>query len=243
MSTDYAAKEREFLASLAADTGRDLDAWMAEISAKGLADKNDIIDWLRREGFPFWKASWLERIHHNAGQPLYADHPVAEDVGTIDPSRLTSLPAGPPVLPVSPAQRAPPVAAASSAAPRPAALAPSSLDELLARAKAFRPLAVFLMSAIGRIVAQAQFTARGGCIAVAAPAEFATIGISARELRLGLALGEGHPLAVAKLRPATPAARLPPRMTHMAVLTDARQIDADLLALIAAANAAVNVVP
>ena len=49
MSTDYAGKEREFLATLAADTGRDLGAWMAEISAKGLADKNDIIDWLRRE--------------------------------------------------------------------------------------------------------------------------------------------------------------------------------------------------
>ena len=67
MSTDYAAKEREFLDSLKADTGRDLSEWMAAIRAQALPHRNDIIDWLRQQGFMFSRASWLERIH-NAGR-------------------------------------------------------------------------------------------------------------------------------------------------------------------------------
>src|SRR5690606_7855327 len=72
VSTDYGEKERQFLETLEADTGRGLDAWMAAIAAAGLADRNDIIDWLRRQGFMFSKASWIERIHNNGGRPLYA---------------------------------------------------------------------------------------------------------------------------------------------------------------------------
>lgn len=246
MSTDYAGKERDFLATLAADTGRDLAAWMAEISAKGLADKNDIIDWLRREGFPFWKASWLERIHHNGGQPIYEDHPRAEEAGADAPSvaaadepqgDVPSLRAGAIASHVQPSEPcAPPATVPHSA--------PSSLDELLARAKAYRPLAAFLMSAIGKAVPEAQFAPRGSHISVAAPAEFAAIGIGARELRLGLALGAAPPsTALERLRPTSAAARLPRGMTHFAVLTDARQVDADLLGLVAVANAAVNAIP
>ena len=52
---------------------------------------------------------------------------------------------------------------------------------------------MFLMSAIEKIVPQSQFTVRASHIAIGAPAEFAVIGISARDLRLGLALG-GAPL-------------------------------------------------
>jgi hypothetical protein len=245
MSTDYAGKEREFLATLAADTGRDLGAWMAEISAKGLADKNDIIDWLRREGFPFWKASWLERIHHNGGQPLYCDHPNLDDAGPGAPAVARGEFRGtPPPISAAPSQSSiePPAPCAPSATVPPSA--PSSLDELLARAKAYRPLAAFLMSAIGKAVPEAQFAARSSHISVAAPAEFAAIGIGARELRLGLALGAATPSpALERLRPASAAARLPSGMTHFAVLTDARQVDADLLALVAAANAAVNAIP
>ena len=73
MAVDYGAKEREFLAGLQADTGRDLAQWMAAIDGAGLAHRNDIIDWLRRQGFMFSKASWLERIHHNGGRPLYGE--------------------------------------------------------------------------------------------------------------------------------------------------------------------------
>ena len=71
MSADYAEKEREFLACLEADTGRDLEAWMAAIETQGLTERNEIIDWLREQGFLFSKASWLERIHNNSGKPIY----------------------------------------------------------------------------------------------------------------------------------------------------------------------------
>jgi hypothetical protein len=256
MSTDYAGKEREFLATLAADTGRDLGVWMAEISAKGLADKNDIIDWLRREGFPFWKASWLERIHHNGGRPIYGDDPSLDDAGLGGTpaaaleagEELEATPSPRSAIPLAPAAAAPDDVAAPRS-PRPPALPPSSapppqarsLDELLARAKAFRPLAVFLMTAIAKAMPESQFAVRGSHIAVAAPGEFAAIGVSARELRLGLALGTApRAPGCERLRAATASTRLPPAMTHFAVLTDARQIDAELLAFVAAAHAAIN---
>lgn len=250
MSTDYAGKEREFLATLAADTGRDLGAWMSEISAKGLADKNDIIDWLRREGFPFWKASWLERIHHNGGRPIYGDQAGADaayqsssPAAALEPGgRLEATPSPALAIPL-PRAAAAPDDAPPPTPPRPPALLPQarSLDELLARAKAFRPLAMFLMSAIEKIVPQSQFAARGSHIAIGAPDEFAAIGISARELRLGFALDMAPRCpGIERLRAATASARLPPAMTHFAVLTDARQVDAELLAFVAAAHAAIN---
>src|SRR5688572_10829926 len=61
-------EEREFLAGLKARTGRDLSQWMAAIAAQGFHDKNEIIDWLRTQGLPFARASWLERIHRNGGK-------------------------------------------------------------------------------------------------------------------------------------------------------------------------------
>src|SRR5690606_15930506 len=68
-------KERQFIDSLKENTGRDLGEWMQAISAAGLPHRNDIIDWLRHQGLMFSKASWLERIHHNGGIPIYADVP------------------------------------------------------------------------------------------------------------------------------------------------------------------------
>lgn len=71
MSAEYEEKERDFLASLEADTGRDLAGWMEALSAENLPDRNARIDWLRHQGFIFSWASWLERIHHNGGRPIY----------------------------------------------------------------------------------------------------------------------------------------------------------------------------
>ncbi len=73
MTAAYAEKEREFIAALAEDTGLDLAGWMTAISKSGHAERNDIIDWLRHQGFQFAWASWLERIHHNGGRLIYAD--------------------------------------------------------------------------------------------------------------------------------------------------------------------------
>lgn len=71
MSKDFEDKEREFLETLKADTGRDLAEWMEAISNQGLPHRNDVIDWLRLQGFIFSRASWLERIHANDGRPIY----------------------------------------------------------------------------------------------------------------------------------------------------------------------------
>ena len=50
---------------------------MAAIAAQGFSDKNETIDWLREQGIPFARASWLERIHSNGGKPIYL-HQAAE---------------------------------------------------------------------------------------------------------------------------------------------------------------------
>lgn len=71
MSRDYAEKEKAFLETLKADTGRDLGEWMEAVTAQGFTQRNDIIDWFRHQGFIFSRASWLERIHHNGGRPIY----------------------------------------------------------------------------------------------------------------------------------------------------------------------------
>ena len=71
MARDEEAEEREFLADLLARTGRDLAQWMAAIAAQDFSDKNEVIDWLRAQGIPFARASWLERIHSNGGRPIY----------------------------------------------------------------------------------------------------------------------------------------------------------------------------
>ncbi len=89
MSRDYGELEREFIDGLAADTGRDLAAWMALIDGQTFAHRNDMIDWLRQQGLTFAKASRLERIHHNGGRPLYGERPAAK------PRRSGVAPAAP----------------------------------------------------------------------------------------------------------------------------------------------------
>ena len=119
MATDFGEKERAFIDGLKENTGRDLGEWMQAIAAAGLPHRNDIIDWLRHKGFMFSKASWLERIHHNGGKPIYADVP-KEAAPRRPPRRRESKPATilPPTVPAAPAPAQPP--AAPTAAPGPA---------------------------------------------------------------------------------------------------------------------------
>src|SRR5215468_8407109 len=113
MARDEEAEEQEFLADLQTRTGRDLAQWMAAIAAQSFSDKNEVIDWLRAQGFPFARASWLERIHTNGGRPIYLDQrPVGEGAGRQ-------------------ASAAPPPATAREGA---------HLESLLAAAKGYRPL-------------------------------------------------------------------------------------------------------
>lgn len=219
MARDEAQEEREFLADLQARSGRDLAGWMAAISAQGFTDKNDAIDWLRTQGFPFARASWLERIHSNSGRPIYfADGTLAEQ-----PRRQQPPPA--PVSAPTSVQR-PPAAAGDARAK----------EELVAAAKGYRPLYMMLEAAILRAVPGAAFVASGQYISVRAPGEFAAIAPSATEIRLGLDLGDRPQdanLSAPRIRGVGPS------ITHMMVLKDARQINAETIALVTAAHARV----
>src|SRR5688500_12412000 len=99
MAGDEQEEEREFLSDLKARSGRDLAGWMAAISAQGFADKNETIDWLRAQGFPFARASWLERIYKNGGRPIYAAAPPEPAAVAASKPPPAPKPAPPPRVP------------------------------------------------------------------------------------------------------------------------------------------------
>jgi hypothetical protein len=232
MATDYGEKERAFIDGLKENTGRDLGEWMQAIATSGQLQRNDIIDWLRHKGLMFSKASWLERIHHNGGKPIYADAP-KESAPRRPPRRREGVHAATPAA-------APPAASPAPAAMPQAALAApppaSDIEALLAKAKAYRPLAQHVLAKIKSLRPGAGFAARESAIAIGDPNVFATLGISARELRLHLALGE-HPFdeVVKKGQPGGGLGK-GEALSHMMVLTDARQVDQRLMDLIALAK-------
>lgn len=241
MSIDYGEKERQFLATLKADTGRDLGEWMAAITAENLAHRNDIIDWLRQQGFMFSKASWIERIHNNGGRPIYAG------AGAKRPRAVRRRTPSGPLQPSAPAAAAPLPPARTVPAdrnlPTPPAPAPepasdaAALDALIARAKAYRPLAAYVVAEIRKAIPDVTAEVRDDHIAFrAAGRDFALLAISQRELRLGIAL-DGDPPPAAKLEPARFPATLrgAAQVSHMVVLTDARQITPALLSAISQA--------
>jgi len=216
MARDEQEEEREFLADLEARTGRTLSDWMAAIAAQVFSDKNETIDWLREQGIPFARASWLERIHSNGGKPIYLHQ--------------TPKP-GPEIKPPMPLKPQP---AASRA---PTAREVADLDQLLAAGKGYRPLYQLLEAEARGVVPGLTITPKAAYISLGAPREFAAVTLHATELRLGLDLGDrAFDLQVQK--PMRKGAG--PAISHMLVLTDARQVNADLLNLIKAANARVN---
>lgn len=238
MAKDYAEIEQEFIAGLKGQTGKDLAEWMAVISAKAFANKNDTIDWLRLQGFAFNWASWLERIHANGGVPLYADKPAVPVVKKTPPQREAKAEKTEKATPIAPA----PVVSVSQPAVHASVAATggddAALQNLIAAAKGYQPLYRLLASEIARAVPGARLTAADAYICVGNPREFAGIETSAKGLRLALDLGD-HPFAP----PLLPSrlATAPKRLTHMIVLDDARKIDAALMELIRAADARVNV--
>jgi len=220
MAADEREKEREFLEGLKARTGRDLAEWMGAIAAQNFTDKNEIIDWLRSQGLPFARASWLERIHRNGGRPIHPEAPAAE---TLDQQPRSTAASPGSLLHAAPAVSPPGDT--------------TELDRLLAAAKGYRPLYDLLEAGIRQAVPGAAFSALGRHVSVGAPAEFAAVTLHATDVRLGLDLGDRlfeGPLQRARLRGPGPA------ITHMLVLTDARQVNEDLLALVRTANKRVN---
>ena len=231
MATDYGEKERAFIDGLKENSGRDLDEWMAAITEQNLPHRNDIIDWLRQQGFMFSKASWLERIHHNGGRPIYADNAAVAPAAPRqrqDASVIAKPPSAPKPEPD-------PVASASVEA-RPN----NDLDALLAKAKAYRPLAHFLIEQIKAVRPAARFEPRGTFIAIGDTDNFAALGVGAKQLRLHLELGDHPPDEVVKKGVPGGGLGKTDALSHMVVLTDARQVDAYLLDLIKRAAKKVN---
>lgn len=231
---DEREEEREFLADLKARSGQDLAGWMAAISAQAFKDKNETIDWLRTQGFPFARASWLERIHSNGGRPIYLD---TLPEGGSDGAEPRPAPMPRPVRATPAAANANEPAAVPREPSSPAVDAEDSgwsLEALIASAKGYRPLYQMLEALIRQAVPQVSLSARGQLIVLAAPREFAVVMPTSSEIRLGLALGERAPdanLVPARFKGA------PAKITHMVVLKDARQINPELQALVAAAHA------
>ena len=113
----------------------------------------------------------------------------------------------------------------------------AALEKLVAAAKGYRPLYHLLEAEIRNVLPNLAIAPKAGYLSLGAPGEFAALTLHATELRLGLDLGD-RPfdpfLQKAKLKgPGT-------AITHMVVLTDARQVNDELLAAIKAANARVN---
>jgi hypothetical protein len=230
MANDEREEEREFLEGLKARTGRDLAEWMDAIAAQGFSDKNEIIDWLRAQGLPFARASWLERIHRNGGQPIHIGAPTDVAAEPRGEERPAAAKPPPQPRPVREAKEVP-------KAVEPPADVAAELEKLVAAAKGYRPLYHLLEGQIRQAIPGVLFAPRGRYVSLGAPSEFAAVTLHPTEVRIGLDLGDrpfDAQLQKAKLK--GPGAAI----THMVVLTDARQVNDQLVALIRSANNRVN---
>lgn len=242
MGTDYAEKERAFIAGLGEDTGRDLNGWMQAIAAEKLDNRNDIIDWLRQQGFPFARASWLERIHHNGGRLIYADDEVAV---AVPQAAVVNAPKAP-VFPFSgkPPERKAEASSDSARLPKLAIVSTvdaasntaPGISELFSAAKGLRPLADVLASEIRRNVPSVDLKAEPPLVLFAAPLTFAALLPSAKDLKLYADFGG----AGGRVKRADVAKTFTPPFPHLVALNDVRQIDAEFLSLITTANSRIN---
>lgn len=235
MARDLAEMEREFIDSLAADTGQDLAGWMAAIGSSGRDNRNDIIDWLRQQGFAFPKASWLERIHHNGGRLIYE--------GEIT---VPIVPAATEVSP-PPADAASDIATASNATVTPpanenrlsghkastqyAASDDAGLLQLLMSAKGLRPLAELILREIDAVVPGSRQRIAPPYIQVACPADYIALLPQPKAIRLYADFGSSTRDRTKKAEYARP---LPP-FPDVLVVDDARQVDERFREILASA--------
>lgn len=284
MSTDWREKEREFLTSLPADTGRDLAQWMRVIAAQNLPHRNDIIDWLRQQGFLFAKASWLERIHNNGGHPIYLtledllsnnDAEIAEvleeeiieqrvaagggganttfaataaiapnqpDVpASVKPeSRLRAVPPTKTAveLPAEPVPPSPTSAAAQEQRlpPMPAAGKPGtaslSREDVLAKGKAYRPLATHLLRMVEGAIPDLEINPGTSHLSLVRGGKpFGLIAVSGKDIRLVLRLTTSRVVSETwgGVKLPVSLSRAAEGMSAMVVLTDARQLNDALI--------------
>jgi len=214
MATDFNEKERAFVEALKPETGLDLPAWMAAIAASGLIHRNDVIDWLRQQGFTFAHASWLERIHHNGGRLIYGGNP----------------PKPPPAA--RPQAKSQAKTQFRSVPSRRTASTEAEIDAVLAAAKAYRPLAQLVLRDALAAVPGADAAPFHGYIVVSHGRPFAALLPQPRDVRLMLALGPCPSTGWEKPKFSGSTLETLAGLTHMKVLTDAREVDAQLRELI-----------
>jgi hypothetical protein len=259
MGTDYSEKEREFIASLSDDTGKDLNGWLQEISSANLASRNDIIDWLRHRGFTFAKASWLERIYHNGGRLIYADEPKAHLAGREPPANpIKQAPPAvrdnvvafkfprpaqaPPMetIPPPPTLTSRNTSASVMSAPTHAAedAISNGVKYLLVTAKGLRPLAEHIVKEIARAVPGANFSARAPLIVAEAPQAFVALWPNAKMLKIygNFGAADGTRITIAE-----PIMKAAPPFPHMIALDDARLVDQNFRDLIHGAATRANI--
>jgi hypothetical protein len=231
-----AEQERAFVLALAPDTGRDLESWMRAIATSGLSARNDIIDWLRHQGFTFSNASWLERIHHNGGRLIYAHaEPRAVPSERTAATKAKPLTAGhedtTPVQPPAPEAGAASLRAGSSpTAATPQASSDADVAALLLAAKGLRPLADFILREMDQIVPLVR-VAEPPLLTLVSPMPFAALLPGAKDIRLFADFG---PTARDRTKKAD-GARQPAPFPDVLILNDARQIDDRFRELIALA--------
>lgn len=240
MARDLAEQERAFVLALSPDTGRDLENWMQAIAASGLSARNDIIDWLRHQGFTFSNASWLERIHHNGGRLIYAEAEAraaaVERPATARPKVATSAASEASPLPPAP-EPAPPELREDSPAPSENSnveqhgSSDADVAALLLTAKGLRPLADFILREMDQIVPAMVRFAEPPLLTLASPMPFAALLPGPKEIRLFADFGAGARDRTKK----ADSARLPAPFPDVLILNDARQIDDRFRELIALA--------
>jgi hypothetical protein len=224
MNSAYAEKEREFVGGLAEDTGRDLTGWMTAIAASGHTERNNIIDWLRHQGFQFAWASWLERIHHNGGRLIYAGVMPGQPRAPSRGGTTKIIEDEPP-----PRERT-----AFRASTPPA----DDVKNLLSEAKGLKPLAEHVLREVARAVPATEFSVAGPLVTMSAPIPFAALHPGPKKLRLYANFG---PAGGGRSKPAEAVNRAAPPFAEMLLLDDARSIDEDFRRLVRAA--AVRPVP
>ncbi|RUP00676.1 DUF5655 domain-containing protein [Hyphomicrobium sp.] len=221
MSATYAEKEREFISGLAEDTGKDLAGWMNAIAQSGHTERNEIIDWLRHQGFQFSWASWLERIHHNGGRLIYGDDSSAARIQPRSTAIRDLVDEEPPSrqrLVVTPSSPAPP---------------DKTVQGLLTEAKGLRPLAEHILREVGRVRPDTRFEVAGPLVMMSAAKPFAALHPAPKRIRLYANFG----LEAARSKPSETINKSPPPFSQMLVLDDVRSIDEEFRRMIRAASA------
>ncbi len=181
--------EQEFIDDLKTSTGKDLKAWMNEITKQNFGKRNDLIQWLKdKQGFGHMHASLLAGIHVNGGNPVYANDDVL-------------------------------------------------LENQFEKFPDMKPLYNTFIQAIHKWDPEVDVVVKKTYVSLTKKREFAAINIRKGELRIGMDLGD-QPFTdqIEKSKLTGPM----PRISHMMIIRQEKEIDKAFLHLLETADQRVN---